>query len=226
MPAISKFLFAEEFVEPGIGPDGTPMPVMLRSKPKQYTEIEFEMAKQAAYEEGRQTGYEKGFETARDETLASAEHLAAQAVAALQESLPQALAKAERARAEADAGAVTAMGAIARKVLPALAATHGVDEIEALARESIERLIEQPRFVVKVNPVVQQTVLARIEAMAETLGFAGRIVVLPDAAMPETDARIEWANGGVERNVADIWKEIEDAIERYLAMQPGAAGAN
>jgi flagellar assembly protein FliH len=230
MPAISKFLFAEEFVEPGIGPDGAPMPVMLRSKPKQYTEIEFETAKQAAYDEGRQTGYDTGYktgyETARDETLASAEYLAAQAVAALQDSLPQALAKAERARVEADAGAVTAMGAIARKLLPALAAAHGVDEIEALARESIERLIEQPRFVVKVSPVVQQIVLARIEAMAETLGFAGRIVVLPDAAMPETDARIEWANGGVERNVADVWKEIEDAIERYLAMQPGATSAN
>ena len=222
MPAISKFLFAEEFVEPGVGPDGMPMPVMLRRKPKHYSEVELEMAKQAAFEEGRQAGYETG----RDETLASAEHLAAQAIAALQETLPRALATAERARAEADAGAVTAMGAIARKLLPALAAAHGVDEIEALARESIERLIEQPRFVVKVNPATQQIVQARIEATAQTLGFAGRIVVLPDAAMPETDARIEWANGGVERNVADIWKEIEDAIERYLAMQPGASGTN
>ena len=222
MPAISKFLFAEEFVEPGIGPDGTPMPVMLRRKPKHYSEVELEIAKKAAFEEGRQMGYEAG----REETLAADEHLAAQAIAVLQETLPQALEAAEHARAQADAGAVTAMGAIARKLLPTLAATHGVDEIEALARESIERLIEQPRFVVKVNPAPQKILQARIEAMAEALGFAGRIVVLPDPALPETDARIEWANGGVERNVADIWKEIEDAIERYLAMQPGSSGTN
>jgi flagellar assembly protein FliH len=57
--------------------------------------------------------------------------------------------------------------------------------------------------------------------MAEALGYAGRIVVVTDAGLLATDARIEWANGGVERNVADVWKEIEDAIERYLAMQPG-----
>jgi flagellar assembly protein FliH len=222
MPAISKFLFAEEFVEPGVGPDGAPMPVMLRRKPKHYSEVELEMAKQAAFEAGRASGYETG----RDETLASAEHLAALAIAAMQNALPRALAAAERARAEADAGAVTAMGAIARKLLPALAAANGVDEIEALARESIERLIEQPRFVTRVHPAAEQIVRARIEALAQTLGFAGRLVVLPDPAMPETDARIEWANGGVERNVADIWKEIEDAIERYLAMQPGGPSTN
>jgi flagellar assembly protein FliH len=222
MPAISKFLFAEEFAEPGVGPDGTPMPLVLRRKPKHYTEVELEMAKQAAFEEGRKAGFAQGHE----ETLGSAEYLAAQAIAALQTALPAALDAADRARDEADAGAVTAMGAIARKLLPALAATRGVDEIEALARECIERLLEQPRFVAKVNPAIADVVRTKFEAVAEAHGFAGRLVVLGDPNLPATDARIEWTNGGVERNVADVWKEIEDSIERYLAMQPGAATAN
>jgi len=222
MPAISKFLFQEEFVQPGMGPDGEPMPVIMRRKPKQYTEVEVDLAKQNAHAAGRAEGFDAG----RAEALADAAHLAAQALAQLEQTLPQALAAADRARAEADAGAVQAMGAIARKLLPALAATRGVDEIEALMRECLERLAEQPRFVAKVNPAVADLIREKFEALGETLGFAGRIVVLPDPNLPATDARIEWLNGGVERNVADVWKEIEDAIERYLAMQPGSGGTN
>ena len=217
MPAISKFLFAEEFAEPGVGPDGAPMPVIVRRKPKHFSEVELEMAKKAAYAEGQAAGHAAG----QSEALASAEHHAAQAIAILQRTLKPALAAAERARAEADGGAVMAMGAIARKLLPALAATNGVAEIEALARECIERLVEQPRFVVKTAPATQEIVRARIEALADALGFAGKLVVLADPALAETDARIEWANGGVERNLAELWNEIEESIERYLSMQPG-----
>lgn len=217
MPAISKFLFQEEFAEPGVGPDGNPMPVIARRKPKNFSEVEMEMARQNAHAEGRAEGFDAG----RAEALADAQHLAAQAMARIEESLPPALAAADRARAEASAGAVQAMGAIARKLLPAMAARHGVDEIEALMRECLDRLAEQPRFVAKVSPEVADIVRGKFDAMAEALGYAGRIVVLADPGLPATDARIEWANGGVERNVADVWKEIEDAIERYLAMQPG-----
>ncbi|MBI1246201.1 MAG: hypothetical protein GC202_14460 [Alphaproteobacteria bacterium] len=222
MPAISKFLFQEEFAEPGVGPDGNPMPVIMRRKPKNYSEVELEMAKQNAHAEGRAEGFDAG----RAEALADAQHLAAQALAKIEDGLPRALADADRARAEASAGAVQAMGAIARKLLPAMAARQGVDEIEALMRDCLERLAEQPRFVAKINPAIADIVRAKFDAMGESLGIAGRIVVVPDAGMPETDARIEWLNGGVERNVADIWKEIEDAIERYLAMQPGSGPNN
>jgi flagellar assembly protein FliH len=217
MPAISKFLFQEEFAEPGVGPDGAPMPVIVRRKPKNFSEVEMEMARQNAHAEGRAEGFDAG----RAEALTDAQHLAAQALARIEEALPHALAAADRARAEADAGAVQAMGAIARKLLPAMAARQGVEEIEALMRDCLERLAEQPRFVAKVNPAVADALREKFEAMTQALGFAGRIVVVPDAGLPATDARIEWTNGGVERNVADVWKEIEDAIERYLAMQPG-----
>jgi len=219
MPAISKFLFQEEFVEPGTGPDGEPMPVILRRKPKHYSETELELAKNNAPAAGRAEGFEAG----KAEAMGDAEYLAGQALAKLEHGLPAALAAAERARAEADAGAVLAAGAMARKLLPALAAREGVDEIEALFRECLERLSEQPRFSARVNPAIADTIRSRFEALGESLGYGGRIVVIADPNLPASDARIEWTNGGVERNVADIWKEIEDAIERYLAMRPAGA---
>jgi flagellar assembly protein FliH len=220
MPAISKFLFEEEFTG-AVGEDGQPAPVVVRRKPKHFSEAEVDIFKKNAFEEGKLAGYEQG----KAEALSDAASLTAQALAAIGATLPEAVEAAHRAREEAAAGAVTAMGAIARKLLPAMADQRAIEEIEALARDCLSRLAEEPRIVVKVAPDLAEAVRAKLETLGTQYGFAGRLVVMPDPGLPITDTRIEWADGGAERNVADIWKEIEDAIERYLAMKPGAGAS-
>ncbi len=215
MPAISKFLFEEEFVRTEDGQTAAPL---VRRKPKSYSEAEVELLKKNAFEEGKLAGYEHG----KAEALADAATLTASALANIDASLPAALEAVHRAREEAIASAVSAMGAIARKMLPALAEARAIEEIEALARDCLARLSEEPRIVVKTAPDMADTIRPRLEALGVQYGFAGRLVVMPDPALPVTDTRIEWADGGAERNVADTWKEIEDAIERFLAMKPGA----
>lgn len=218
MPAISKFLFDEEFVRPE---DGQPSAPLVRRKPKSFSEAEVELFKKNAFEEGKLTGYDQG----KAEALADAATLTAAALANIDASLPAALESVHRAREEAIAAAVTAMGAIARKLLPAMAEARAIDEIEALARDCLARLAEEPRIVVKTAPDMADAVRAKLETLGVQYGFAGRLVVMPDPALPVTDTRIEWADGGAERNVADTWKEIEDAIERFLAMKPGGGAS-
>lgn len=213
MPAISKFLFEEEFVRAA---DGEMAPI-VRRKPKNYSEAEVELFKKNAFEEGRLAGYEKG----KAEALADAATLTAASLAHIDEMLPPALEAAHRAREEAAASAVTAMGAIARKLLPAMAEARAIEEIEALARDCLARLAEEPRIVIKLAPDLADAMRGKLEALGASYGFVGRLVVMPEPGLPVTDTRIEWADGGAERNVAEIWKEIEDAIERFLAMKPG-----
>lgn len=219
MPAISKFLFEEEFV--AAAPGEAAMAPVIRRKPKSYTEAEVELFKKNAFEEGRLAGYEKG----KAEALADAASLTAAALANIDSMVPQALEAVHRAREEAAASAVTAMGAIARKLLPAMTEARAIEEIEALARDCLARLAEEPRIVFKVSPDLADAIRAKLETLGIQYGFAGRLVVMPDPGLPVTDTRIEWADGGAERNVAETWKEIEDAIERYLAMKPGAAAS-
>jgi flagellar assembly protein FliH len=219
MPAISKFLFEEEFAAPAEGEMA--MAPVVRRKPKSFTETEVELFKKNAFEEGRLAGYETG----KAEALADAATLTAAALANIDSMLPQALEAVHRAREEAAASAVTAMGAIARKLLPAMAEARAIEEIEALTRDCLARLAEEPRIVFKVAPDLADAVRAKLETLGTQFGFAGRLVVMPDPGLPVTDTRIEWADGWAERNVAETWKEIEDAIERYLAMRPGGGAS-
>ena len=53
--------------------------------------------------------------------------------------------------------------------------------------------------------------------MANDAGFSGRVVVVAEARIGPADARIEWADGGVERNTEQVWQEIEAIIERFAA---------
>ena len=50
-------------------------------------------------------------------------------------------------------------------------------------------------------------------------GFAGRLVLRADPALSPGDARIEWADGGVERTPGAVQAEISAAVDRYLAKQ-------
>jgi flagellar assembly protein FliH len=61
---------------------------------------------------------------------------------------------------------------------------------------------------------------ARLKALADERGFTGRLVLLPAPELAPDDARIEWADGGVERNRSEIERRIAEAVERYLARGP------
>jgi hypothetical protein len=40
------------------------------------------------------------------------------------------------------------------------------------------------------------------------------------------DAKVEWADGGVERNTQLVWQEIGDIIERFVAAGPATGSRN
>jgi flagellar assembly protein FliH len=150
----------------------------------------------AEYDAAVAAAREEGHEAGRAEAVGEAE----------QEALTQEMAK--------------AVATMARKLLPAFARKHGVAEIEGLVAECLGRLHEEPRIVVRVNDEVLDPVRQRLDALAATLGFAGRFVLLAADDIAPGDARVEWADGGVERDTARGWQEIETAVQRFIDEGP------
>ena len=105
---------------------------------------------------------------------------------------------------------------IARKVAPALMDTAPMAEIEALVGEHLEQLIDEARVVVRVSEALVDPLKERIDALADARGFSGRVVLTPDTALADGDCRMEGADGGVERDTAATWKNLEGAIARLL----------
>jgi flagellar assembly protein FliH len=68
--------------------------------------------------------------------------------------------------------------------------------------------------VLRVAREIYEPLRERLDALAKAAGYAGRIVLLVDDAIAAGDARVEWADGGAERNLAGQCAEITELLER------------
>ena len=57
-------------------------------------------------------------------------------------------------------------------------------------------------MVVRIAPEIYEIAKAKLEEIAHARGFEGRLVVLAEPELAPGDCRIEWAEGGVEREEA------------------------
>jgi len=65
--------------------------------------------------------------------------------------------------------------------------------------------------------LTNDAVRERIDAIAASSGYSGRIVLLAEESFSWGDARIEWADGGAERRLADQLNHIDAALARIAA---------
>jgi flagellar assembly protein FliH len=102
--------------------------------------------------------------------------------------------------------------AIAKKILPAFTAQNGLQEIEVLVTETLREMAREPRLVVRVSESEFDVLNEKIQAIATQRAFPGKIVILADADVASGDCRIEWADGGIERNTSATTDSIEQTL--------------
>jgi flagellar assembly protein FliH len=71
--------------------------------------------------------------------------------------------------------------------------------------------------VVRVNNELYASARERLDEIARSRGFEGRLVVLGETEIALGDCRIEWADGGVIRDRAAVASAIDDLVGRYTA---------
>jgi flagellar assembly protein FliH len=205
-----KFLFdtsfdAEDLAEDAVQPARKPPP------PK-FGEEDLERA--------RSEGHARGKEIGAQEALQSIEQQISQAVNAVSaqmSGLAQAQAGShERREREALEVALT----VVRKIFPHLAGRHGLAEVESVVSDCLERLREEPRIVIRVADAVLDQVEARIGGLAARAGFEGNIVYLAQDGLNPGDVRVEWADGGAERDSERLWREIDQITARIVNSGP------
>lgn len=117
---------------------------------------------------------------------------------------------------ENHAGQLTQMRKIAlvimRKLMPAYVDKYGFEEIEQIVNRTIEEMNQEPRLVIRVPESQFNEANERLNALAENKAYAGKLIILSDAELTKSDCRIEWADGGIERNQHEIWHEIDKAL--------------
>lgn len=178
-----------------------------------FTEAEM----QGACDVARRKGEEAGFARGRSEAIAAFDKEVAATLGAIAQHTA-AIAKGIAAEAQAAGKSVDLALAIVRKLHPALVERQGLAEIESVLGQCLESLKQEPRLVAYVHSARLDALQERLAQLSAASGFEGRVVLIGDDAMGESDCRVEWADGGVEREAGRTWRAIEETLTRYVAV--------
>jgi flagellar assembly protein FliH len=157
------------------------------------------------------------------EAQATAEHKAVatlERIAGLLLGLDRSLAAVE-ARLETEA--VEVAMAVTRKLVPALIAREPLAEISELASNCFRHLVASPHVAVRVNESLHASARERLEEIIRRLGLESRLVILGEPEIAPGDCRIEWADGGICRDSAELSAAIDRAVNRYISARLEAA---
>jgi flagellar assembly protein FliH len=172
--------------------------------------------------EAEAQGFRNGFETAEREGHSVAARRTAAAFEQVGMAIERFAGRIAAAEQRIEAEAIELAVAIAKKLAPELVQREPFGEIAALATECFRQLSTAPHVVVRVNDTLHVTAKAQFEEIARTRGFEGRLVVVAEPDIAVGDCRIEWADGGVVRDMAETEKSIGIAVEQYLGVRRSA----
>lgn len=219
MVKLQKYLFDTDFGMPRIAPvdmgyADDPMAMEIEEPepppppPPTFSEEELTLARQQAYDQGRQAGHQ--------EAAQSLEQMTGMALATASHHL-QALGAAQAADTEEVARQAAALAvAMVRKLHPEFARRFGLDEIEAAVLDCLRHLDRIPKVTIKVAPALAEAVKEKIEGLAEQAAFDGKLGVVGDPSLTPGDCRVEWGDGGAERDQSRAWAQIDQAVEAAL----------
>jgi len=167
--------------------------------------------------EAETRGYRNGFQAAETEMKADTERrltVTLEQIGSALEVMARGLAGVEN-RLEAEA--VDVAVAVARKLAPELIAREPLAEIAALVTECFRHLVAAPHVAIRVSESIYLVAREKLEDISRQRGFEGRLVLLAEPGIAEGDCRIEWADGGINRDRAAADALIVETVTRFVA---------
>ena len=171
----------------------------------------------AQLQQARMAGYAEGFAAGEQGISATAARALADGVAAIAENARVMLGGLDAARHAVESDAVELVSSIARKLATQLVAQQPTAELEALLTDCLASLDGVPHLVIRCHPDLADAVRDLATGHIAASGFSGRLIVLGDPDQQLSDGCIEWADGGLIRDMAAISTDIDQRIASYLA---------
>ncbi|MCP5372610.1 MAG: hypothetical protein H6907_12840 [Hyphomicrobiales bacterium] len=217
MASVTKYMFDRSFDDKPKKKAAAAAPPPVAEEPPPPPEPTFS---QADLDAARTQGMADGREEALRESAQAVAQRIDQTLAALGERLDALFAARDAADRRAEEQAVAVAVGIARKVLPAMNARNALDEVERLARSVLDHIAEAETVRVEVHADLADEVGRRIDALAAARGHMGRVTMIGTPDLAPGDCRIDWGDGGAERDVAALWRRIDEILERNLGLTP------
>ncbi len=211
MAAPHKFLFDRSFDQP----DPPPRLGVRPAAPQSAAPPEPSFT-QAQIEAARSEGYAVGRSAALAEAMHSIEERMTAILKDLSDRMEELLKAREQALQETQRQSLETIRLIAQKAVPALCRKEPLLEIESLVADCLREAFDEPRLVLRIADPLFDAVQGRLGALTTSTGFAGKVVLLADETLGPGDVRVEWAEGGAERNTRRLIGDIDGALARAL----------
>lgn len=213
MTAERKFLFERSFDPPDENAEDqseeTEEEVEEEELAPTYSEEQLALAREESFSAGKEEGVREASDTVESQTLDTMRALGIQ--------IPELFRHMERRHSETFHEAISAAVTIVRKFFPNMTEEHNLKEIETMLGAILSEILEEPRVILHVNPTIVKRLTERVDAIATEAHFEGRVVVMEDEGAAPGDCRVEWSNGGAERNLNDLWRQIDEVVQGNLS---------
>jgi flagellar assembly protein FliH len=211
MGAPAKFLFDVDFTA---GSDRKPAEPMIT-----LAEHGLELA------EAEASAHRRGYAEAQTDAKVEADRRMADALASIAANLGEATKALSAIETRLECEAVDVAVAVARKLAPALIAREPFAEIAELAGSCFRELVASPHIAVRINDALYAPAREKLEDIVRAKSFQGRLVVLAEPDIAVGDCRIEWADGGITRDMAGADAAIGAAVASYVSARKSFADA-
>lgn len=165
----------------------------------------------------RQDGYREGVAAGQSAVEAQSATALARAAETLAGQVAQMVQTIEDYENQHRTQSVELAASVGRKLAAHLIARQPQVELEALIAECMASLEAAPHLVIRCHPDLCDAMKAIAEERMKVSGFSGRLVVLGDPDIGLGDGRLEWADGGLVRDINAISGEINTRVSAYLA---------
>jgi flagellar assembly protein FliH len=219
MSVAEKFMFDHAFdedpvvpLEPEILEDA----LEIEEEPEEiiptFSAEEVELARQQGHETGKAEGL-----AATQEALTRQTN---ETLGLIDKKLQKAFSTQDSANEELSRAALSVAIGICNKMFPALAEKSSFDEINRVIEQVFNNIIEEANIRITVHSSLSEKIKERVSEISETKNYQGRVTFHEDEATEPGNCKVEWSNGGSERNSAELWREINAIVERNLGQSP------
>lgn len=192
----------ENELEPEPEPEPEPQPQIIETG---YSEDELAEAVGKAEAEA----YKKGYNAAVDENAQQQNIL----LEDIKNQLMMIFADLDAKKSEMEISSLRFAAQAVRKILPTLEKERAEAEVKTFLADNFANFAMQDSLSFAFNPDTVPLVASALGRLAEQNDFEGKIAVHKDKSLGPSDCRVEWKNGGVERNASKMLNKVEALIE-------------
>jgi flagellar assembly protein FliH len=174
-------------------------------------------------ENARKEGFRAGHAAGRAEAEGESHRVEAEALRFFAEQFVTLKRGQEEVLSLATRDAMAVGHTVGRKLAETLVAAQPLEEIEALLARCLSRLMGEARIVLRVHDSILDALQERIGQVTRQNGYDGHVILLGDESISPGDCRIEWADGGAERDMTKLAADIENTVTRMI--EAGVADA-